>query len=129
MGWFGYDAKGVANGYAEGSFLWIVNNTYFQYFSLFIAFVSAVTMVAVSYLTEAPKYDKIKGLTFGTATEEDRRVTRESWDWRDVLASALICAVHPRRLPVLPRIKAMIDLDYLQFPVVVVRKHGRTSQP
>jgi SSS family solute:Na+ symporter len=92
LGWFGYDANGVANGYAQGSFLWIVNNTYFQYFSLLIAFVSAVTMVAVSYMTEAPQYDKIKGLTLGTASEEDRRATRQSWDWRDVTASAFILA-------------------------------------
>ncbi len=90
LGLFGYDANGVALGYTEHSLLWIVNNTYFQYFSLFIALVSAVTMVAVSYMTRAPEYEKIKGLTFGTATEEDRRVTRQSWDWRDVLGSAVI---------------------------------------
>ena len=90
LGCFGCDANGVAKGYTEGSLLWIVNNTYFQYFSLLIAFVSAVTMIAVSYLTEAPQYDKIKGLTLGTATEEDRRATRQSWDWRDVAASAFI---------------------------------------
>ena len=35
----------MAIGYTEHSFLWIVNNIYFQYFSLLIAFVSAVTMV------------------------------------------------------------------------------------
>ena len=73
--------------------MWIVNNTYFQYFSLLIALVSAVTMIAVSYLTEAPQYEKIKGLTFGTATEEDRRVTRQSWDWRDVAGLRLDLAV------------------------------------
>jgi SSS family solute:Na+ symporter len=48
------------------------------------------TMIAVSYMTEAPRYDKIKGLVFGTATVEDRRATRQSWDWRDVVASAFI---------------------------------------
>ena len=90
LGWFGKDASGAAIGYAEGSLLWIVNNTYFQYFSLLITLVSAATMIAVSYLTEAPQYDKIKGLTFGTAAEEDRLATRQSWDWRDVAASAFI---------------------------------------
>jgi SSS family solute:Na+ symporter len=90
LGWFGYAADGTAKGYAEGSFLWIVNNTYFQYFSLLITFVSAATMIAVSYLTAAPQYDKIRGLTWGTAAEEDRRATRQSWDWRDVAASAFI---------------------------------------
>jgi solute:Na+ symporter, SSS family len=89
LGMFGYE-NGVAIGYPEHSLLWIVNNIYFQYFSLLIALVSAVTMVGVSYLTEAPNYERIKGLTFGTASAEDRRVTRESWDWRDVLASAFI---------------------------------------
>jgi SSS family solute:Na+ symporter len=90
LGWFGYDAQGVAVGYAEHSLLWIVNNTYFQYFSLLIAAVSAVTMVGVSYLTRAPEYAAIQGLTFGTATAKDRRDTRQSWDWCDVLASAVI---------------------------------------
>lgn len=90
LGWFGYDANGMANGYTEGSLLWIVNNTYFQYFSLVIAFISAVTMIAVSYMTEVPQYDRIKGLTFGTASEEDRLATRQSWDWRDVMGSVFI---------------------------------------
>ena len=49
-------------------------------------------MVGVSYLTEAPDYERIRGLTFGTASAEERRKTRESWDWRDVLGSAFILA-------------------------------------
>ena len=82
--------KGYEHGYTPGSFLWVVNNIYFQYFSVLIAIVSAVVMVAVSYLTPAPDYDRIKGLTFGTATAEDRARTRASWGWPDVLASAVV---------------------------------------
>ena len=78
------------HGYAPGSFLWIVNNIYFQYFSVFIALVSALVMVIVSYLTQAPDYSTIQGLTFGTASAEDRRQTRASWSWVEVAASALI---------------------------------------
>jgi SSS family solute:Na+ symporter len=84
--------KGYEHGYPPGSFLWVVNNIYFQYFSVLITIVSAVVMVAVSYLTSAPDYDRIKGLTFGTATAEDRRRTRESWSWGEVAASALVLA-------------------------------------
>ena len=47
-------------------------------------------MILVSYLTAPPDYEKIKSLTFGTATEEDRKRTRESWDWHDVLASCVV---------------------------------------
>ncbi|MGA2362377.1 MAG: sodium:solute symporter [Candidatus Aminicenantales bacterium] len=94
LGLFGYAdaAKTIAKGYAEGSFLWIINNIYFQYFSVFITIVSIVVMITVSYATSAPDYEKIKSLSFGTATEEDRRRTRASWDWHDLAASAIILA-------------------------------------
>ncbi len=38
--------EGFEGGYAEGSFLWIVNNIYFQYYSLFIFLASVLVMVA-----------------------------------------------------------------------------------
>ncbi len=78
--------------YAEGSFLWIVNHIFFQYYSLMIFIVSIVVMIVVSYMTREPDYEKIRSLTFGTATDEDRSRTRLSWNWRDVLASAIILA-------------------------------------
>jgi SSS family solute:Na+ symporter len=90
LGMFGHDAEGSPHGYQVGSFLWIVNNINFQYFSVLITLVSAVVMVAVSYLTAVPDYQQMEGLTFGTATEKDRRRTRASWDWHDVVASAFI---------------------------------------
>jgi len=83
---------GFKDGYTPGSLLWIVNNINFQYFSVLITLVSAVVMVVVSYLTPVPLEEKIRSLTFGTATAEDRRKTRESWQWRDVLASIAILA-------------------------------------
>ncbi len=92
LGLFGHDAAGNAHGYEPGSFLWIVNNINFQYFSVLITVVSAVVMVAVSSLTPPPDYAAIGGLTFGTATEKDRLRTRASWDWRDLAASALVLA-------------------------------------
>ncbi len=83
---------GLFKSYPEGSFLWIINNINFQYFSILITLVSAVVMVLVSYATPEPDQAQIKGLTFATATEEDRRLTRESWHWTDVLASCVIMA-------------------------------------
>ncbi|HLP09473.1 MAG TPA: sodium:solute symporter [Opitutaceae bacterium] len=76
--------------YAEGSFLWIVNNINFQYFSIIITLISAAVMVVVSYLTPAPDDNHIKGLTFATATAEDKARTRESWSAKDVFYSAVV---------------------------------------
>lgn len=76
--------------YTEGSFFWIMNNVFFQYYSLFIFIISLVVMVVVSYMTEAPSYAQISGLTYGTITDEHRKETRASWNAKDVFASTLV---------------------------------------
>jgi SSS family solute:Na+ symporter len=79
--------------YAEGSFLWIVNHIFFQYYSLIIFLVSVVVMIVVSYLTEAPSYEKISGLTYGTVTAEHQKESRASWTAMDVIASGIVLAL------------------------------------
>jgi len=81
---------GYEQGYTPGSFLWIVNNIYFQYYSLFIFLVSVGVMVGVSYLTAAPAYAQLEGLTFGTVTEAQQRESRGSWNRWDVINSCLV---------------------------------------
>jgi SSS family solute:Na+ symporter len=81
---------GFEQGYAPGSLLWIVNNVYFQYFSILITGVALLGAVLGSLTTPAPDYEKLRGLTYATATDEDRAHTRASWDWRDVAGSALV---------------------------------------
>ena len=79
--------------YTEGSLLWIVNNIFFQYYSLLITIVCIVVMIAVSYGSEKPAYNVIQGLTFSTMTDQNRLETRKSWDYRDVLASVMVLLI------------------------------------
>jgi SSS family solute:Na+ symporter len=81
---------GFENGYPAGTFLWVINNTYFQYFSVLITIISALVAVFVSLATREPEYGRIGGLTYATATASDDAHTRASWDWRDVLGSAVV---------------------------------------
>jgi len=81
---------GFATGYRPGTFLWIVNNLYFQYYSLFIFIVSVVVMVVVSYATAPPASEQLAGLTYGTITPADRASSRASWGAREVIASAVV---------------------------------------
>ncbi len=83
---------GFEKGYASGSFLWIVNNIYFQYFSVLITIVSAIVMVGVSYMTAEPDYSLIRGLTFETTSDADRARSRSSWSGKEVAASGLVLA-------------------------------------
>lgn len=80
----------LKDGYAEGSFFWIVNNFYFQYFSVLITLIAMITMVVVSYATREPDYAKIKGLTYGNVTPEQKRETRASWNWVDVAGTVAV---------------------------------------
>jgi SSS family solute:Na+ symporter len=79
--------------YAEGSFLWIVNNLYFQYYSVLIFLTCSIVMIAVSYMTAAPDYERIKGLTFATQTAEDRRQSRMSWTKLDLIFTVVVLAL------------------------------------
>ncbi|MEM9723788.1 MAG: sodium/solute symporter, partial [Bacteroidota bacterium] len=76
--------------YAEGSFFWIVNNIFFQYYSLLIFLVSAAVMVIVSYQSEAPSLTQIQGLTFGTLSEANKNDTRNSWNQWDLIGTLVV---------------------------------------
>lgn len=78
---------GLRAPYEQGSFLWIINNIYFQYFSVLITLVSMVAMVVTSYVTAPPSAEQISGLTFATTTEEQKRESRSSWSTLDVITS------------------------------------------
>lgn len=81
---------GFENGYAEGSLLWIVNNVYFQYYSLFIFLVCAAVIVLVSRTAPAPTAAQLDGLTFGTVNAADQKLSRSSWNRVDVIGSVAV---------------------------------------
>ncbi|WP_269525038.1 sodium:solute symporter [Coraliomargarita parva] len=76
--------------YDEGSFLWVMNNVFFQYYSMLILVVCIIVFYAVSYMTREPDYEKISGLTFGTVTDEQKAETRKSWNTTDIVWSGVI---------------------------------------
>ena len=84
---------GFEEGYTEHSFLWVVNNINFQYFSILITLISAAVMVGVSYATTQPDYESIKNLSFGTRTVEYRAESQASWSAREVLTSIFVVLV------------------------------------
>ncbi|MEN0109804.1 MAG: sodium:solute symporter [Planctomycetota bacterium] len=85
LGFEGYDG-----GYPAGTLNYVVNNMYFQYFSLAIFLVSTAAMFAASYATAPPDQDRIAGLTYGAQSDEDLAASRASWTAIDVAASALV---------------------------------------
>ena len=81
---------GYEHGYTPGSLFWMVNNIYFQYWSVLITIVSAIVMIGVSLATAEPDYTRLKGLTYETVSARDRESSRASWDWREVAGTAVV---------------------------------------
>lgn len=81
---------GYEGGYAAGSFLWVVNNIYFQYYSLLIFLVSTAVLIGVSYMTRPPSEAQLVGLTRATVTAAQRRESRASWNAGDVATSSIV---------------------------------------
>ena len=55
-----------------------------------LAVISLVVTVAVSLLTKKPDYEQIANLTYATATEEQKRENRASWNYVDVLGTVVV---------------------------------------
>lgn len=79
----------MGHAYTEGSFFWIVNNMFFQYYSILILLVCTATIYVVSYMTDPPDYAKLDGLTYGTITDDHRAESRKSWGFPDVFWSGV----------------------------------------
>jgi SSS family solute:Na+ symporter len=84
---------GFESGYGVGSFLWVVNNIYFQYYSLLIFVVSSAVLIGVSYASEAPSDAQLAGLTYATVSDDQQRVSRSSWNMWDVVSSGVVLAL------------------------------------
>jgi len=85
--------EGFQNGYAVGSFFWIINNIYFQYYSLLIFVISVIVMIGVSYASEPPPDMQIRDLTFSTISEDHRSESRKSWNRWDVINSCFVLSL------------------------------------
>jgi len=62
----------------------------FLYFCISLFVFSIAWMVTVSLLTEKPKEEQLKGLTFATTVAADRLASRASWNRMDVILSLIV---------------------------------------
>jgi SSS family solute:Na+ symporter len=60
------------------------------YFSGILFLIAVIVIIVVSYASEAPSAEKVRGLTFGSVTDEDRRISRESWGWKEVVGTVVV---------------------------------------
>jgi SSS family solute:Na+ symporter len=77
----------------EGGLLLKIAEINWLHFCIFLFFLSIAIGFVVSLFTKKPSEEKIKGLTYGSATPEQIEETKQSWNKWDVIHSLIIVGV------------------------------------
>jgi len=78
---------------AHNSFTYIFNEMNVYAFCVWMFLFCIVFAIVVSLFTAKPAAEQVQGLVFGTATAEQKAVTRASWGTWDIIHSVFILAV------------------------------------
>ncbi len=65
----------------------------FAHMAIFMFILSVIICVTVTLVTGAPDYARIKGLAFGTLTQEQKQENKDSFDLIDVIFSVILVVV------------------------------------
>ena len=61
--------------------------TSFTFVCIYLTVICSALIVGVSLLTPKPRPEQLQGITYGSATPEQRKETRESWTMTDVITT------------------------------------------
>ena len=80
----------IANGSTVPGFLFAFAKVNFSVMAIYMFFFSVILCVSVSLMTSEPDYQKIKGLSFGTLTRENKEDFKNSYSNVDIGLSILL---------------------------------------
>ena len=83
----------IVNPDAHNVFTYLFNEMNVYAFGVWMFLFCIVFAIVVSLITSKPQDSQIKGLCFGTATAEQKAVTRASWNKWDIVHTVIILAV------------------------------------
>ena len=73
-------------------FLFDIQQLHWLYYSEGLLIATFILMFVISFLTKAPGKEKERYTAYG-ATEEEKKITRASWNWKDVALSAGVIVI------------------------------------
>jgi solute:Na+ symporter, SSS family len=76
-----------------GGAIGAVANFNFLYFAPSLFAFCALVLIVVSFLTGVPDKEKIQGLCFASLTDEDKKASRASWNYWDVIHTVIILGI------------------------------------
>lgn len=79
--------------FTPGSLLHTLGDTNFLIFASWFFLFCIGLLVVVSLLTPAPSEAQVRNLTYATITPEERQRNKSSYNWKDIVVSAIIVAI------------------------------------
>ena len=83
----------ISDSLNPGSFLHTFGTMNYLAFGSWFFLLCVLLITVVSLATEEPKPEKVLNLTFGTVSSEEMKITRASFDWKDVSISIFVILV------------------------------------
>ena len=83
----------ISDSLNPGSFLHTFGTMNYLAFGSWFFLLCVLLITVVSLATEEPKPEKVLNLTFGTVSSEEKKITRTSFDWKDVSISIFVILV------------------------------------
>lgn len=83
----------ISDSLNPGSFLHTFGTMNYLAFGSWFFLLCVLLITVVSLATEEPKPEKVLNLTFGTVSSEEKKITRASFDWKDVSISIFVILV------------------------------------
>ncbi len=68
-------------------------NINWLHYEIYLFFVCAVIVIIISMFTKPAEKEQVQGLTIGSATPEQKKETRESWNKWDLIHTAIILSI------------------------------------
>ncbi|MBU86540.1 MAG: Na+/glucose cotransporter [Flavobacteriaceae bacterium] len=83
----------ISSGLESSGILFAFANVNFSVMAIYMFFFSVILCVSVSLYTNEPDYNKIKGLSFGTLTPENKTEFKNSYSTVDIILSFILVSI------------------------------------
>ena len=83
----------ISRGLETSGILFAFANVNFSVMAIYMFFFSVILCVSVSLYTNEPDYNKIKGLSFGTLTPENKTEFKNSYSTVDIILSFILVSI------------------------------------
>ncbi|MBU3821941.1 sodium:solute symporter [Flavobacteriaceae bacterium XHP0103] len=83
----------IASGEAVDGIMYSFATINFAHMAIFMFIFSVIICISISLMTQAPSYERIRGLAFGTLTEEQKSANKNSYDTIDIILSVLLVVI------------------------------------